>query len=75
MSTTPAELDGTVVLPVHNGVDHLDAEIRRIRGALDASGYSYEIVVDDGSTDGSTGKEARVAPTPSSCCSPRSRSS
>ncbi|GIU90700.1 MAG: glycosyl transferase [Acidimicrobiia bacterium] len=49
-----AELDVTIVLPVYNEVDHMQAEIARIRTAMDASEYSYEIiVVDDGSTDGS----------------------
>jgi glycosyltransferase involved in cell wall biosynthesis len=49
-----AELDVTIVLPVYNEVDHMQAEIARIRAAMDASEYSYEIiVVDDGSTDGS----------------------
>ena len=50
------ELDVTVVLPVYNEAGHVLAEIERIRSALEASSYSYEIiVVDDGSTDGSTG--------------------
>jgi glycosyltransferase involved in cell wall biosynthesis len=49
------ELDVTVVLPVYNEAGHVLAEIDRIRAALDASPYTYElIVVDDGSTDGST---------------------
>jgi glycosyltransferase involved in cell wall biosynthesis len=48
-------LDVTVVLPVFNEAGHVLAEIDRIRAALEASDYSYEIiVVDDGSTDGST---------------------
>ena len=47
-------IDVSVVLPVHNEAGHLAAEVGRISHALDASGYSYEIiVVDDGSTDGS----------------------
>jgi polyisoprenyl-phosphate glycosyltransferase len=51
----PNELDVSVVLPVYNERGHLHEEIRRIRKALDASQYGYEIiVVDDGSTDGST---------------------
>jgi glycosyltransferase involved in cell wall biosynthesis len=51
--TTP--VDVTVVLPVYNEVHHLEAEIGRIKRALDSSAYSYEIlVVDDGSSDGST---------------------
>ncbi len=49
-----SELDVSVILPVFNEKGHLQAEIDRIRGALDASPYSYEIiVVDDGSNDGS----------------------
>ncbi len=51
---TPDELDVSVVLPVYNEKGHLRTEIDRIRAALDASSYSYEIlVVDDGSSDGS----------------------
>jgi glycosyltransferase involved in cell wall biosynthesis len=47
-------VDVSIVLPVHNEIEHLDAELERIRAAMDASVYSYElIVVDDGSTDGS----------------------
>ncbi len=49
------EIDVTVVLPVYNEAGHALLEIDRIRAALDASQYTYEIiVVDDGSTDGST---------------------
>lgn len=48
-------LDVTVVLPVYNEAGHVLEEVARIRAALDASPYSYElIVVDDGSDDGST---------------------
>ena len=48
------ELDVSVVLPVYNEKGHLRAEIDRIRAALEASPYSFEIiVVDDGSDDGS----------------------
>lgn len=48
------DLDVSVVLPVYNEQGHLHDEITRIRAALDASPYSYEmIVVDDGSDDGS----------------------
>jgi polyisoprenyl-phosphate glycosyltransferase len=57
MSTTPStgELDVTVVLPVYNEKGHLRDEVARIRAALDASPYSYEVVVvDDGSDDGSS---------------------
>lgn len=48
-------LDVSVVLPVHNERGHVLEEIDRIRVAMDSSPYSYEIVVvDDGSTDGSS---------------------
>ncbi len=54
MSEPAATVDVSVVLPVYNEAGHLRAEIDRICLALDASHYSYEIVVvDDGSTDGS----------------------
>ena len=50
----PPDLDVSVVLPVFNEAGHVRDEIDRIRAGLDASPYSYEIiVVDDGSTDGS----------------------
>ncbi|HUF31905.1 MAG TPA: glycosyltransferase family 2 protein [Acidimicrobiales bacterium] len=53
--TAHDELDVTVVLPVYNEKGHLRDEVARIRAALDASPYSYEIVVvDDGSDDGSS---------------------
>jgi glycosyltransferase involved in cell wall biosynthesis len=48
-------LDVSVVLPVYNEVGHLAQEVKRIRAALEASARTFEIiVVDDGSTDGST---------------------
>jgi glycosyltransferase involved in cell wall biosynthesis len=47
------ELDVTVVLPCYNEQDHVVAELERISAALDASPYSYELlVIDDASTDG-----------------------
>jgi polyisoprenyl-phosphate glycosyltransferase len=47
------DLDVTVVLPAYNEVGHVRAEVDRITAALEASSYSFEIlVVDDGSTDG-----------------------
>jgi polyisoprenyl-phosphate glycosyltransferase len=51
---TPADLDVSIILPVYNEVEHLAQEVDRVRRAMDASDYSYEIIiVDDGSTDGS----------------------
>lgn len=48
-------LDVSVVLPIYNEVGHLTQEVKRIRAALEASGRTFEIiVVDDGSTDGSS---------------------
>src|SRR5688572_22927626 len=55
-----APLDVSVVLPVYNEAGHVRAVVERIAAALEASEYSYEIiVVDDGSTDGS-GDELRT---------------
>lgn len=51
MSTEPYV---SIILPVYNEAGHLQEEIGRVRGALESSPYTYEIiVVDDGSTDGS----------------------
>lgn len=47
-------LDVSIVLPVFNESGHVVEDVARIRAAMDASAYTYEIiVVDDGSTDGS----------------------
>ncbi len=57
----PETLDVSVVLPVFNERDHVVAEIDRIKAALDASDYTYEIIcVDDCSTDGSAEVLAKV---------------
>lgn len=48
-------VDVSVVLPVYNEKGHLEKEIDRIDAAMSQSEFSYEIVVvDDGSTDGSS---------------------
>jgi polyisoprenyl-phosphate glycosyltransferase len=50
--TGPNSLDVTIVLPCYNEQDHVMEEIDRITAAMDASGYSYELlVIDDKSTD------------------------
>ena len=55
MPAPPGPLDVTVVLPAYNEVGHVAAEVDRITDALKASSYSFEIlVVDDGSTDGTS---------------------
>lgn len=42
----------TVVLPCYNEQDHVLLELERITAAMDASGYTYELlVIDDKSTD------------------------
>jgi cellulose synthase/poly-beta-1,6-N-acetylglucosamine synthase-like glycosyltransferase len=42
----------TVVLPCYNEEEHVLDELERITVAMDASGYSYELlVIDDASTD------------------------
>jgi glycosyltransferase involved in cell wall biosynthesis len=54
--------DVSVVLPVFNEVTHLHEDFARITEALDLSDYSYELVViDDGSTDGSSEALAELA--------------
>ena len=54
MTIQTAELDVSIVLPVHNEAGHLQAEIDRIVEAMNASEYSWELIlVDDGSSDGS----------------------
>jgi glycosyltransferase involved in cell wall biosynthesis len=56
-----AELDVSIILPVYNEAEHLEAEVIRVRAAMDASPYSYEIiVVNDGSTDGSAEVASRI---------------
>jgi len=57
----PPELDVSIILPVYNEAAHLVQEVDRIRAAMDASDYSYEIiVVDDGSSDNSAEVASRI---------------
>jgi polyisoprenyl-phosphate glycosyltransferase len=56
-----AALDVSIILPVYNEAEHLEAEVTRVRAAMDASEYSYEIiVVDDGSSDNSAEVASRI---------------
>jgi glycosyltransferase involved in cell wall biosynthesis len=53
----------TIVLPCYNEEGHVLAEIERITEAMDASGYSYELMcVDDASTDSTLAKLYEAAP-------------
>jgi glycosyltransferase involved in cell wall biosynthesis len=46
--------DLSIVVPVYNEIDNIDALIDRVRQTLDGTGLSWEfLAVDDGSTDGS----------------------
>ncbi len=60
----PASVDISVVLPVFNETGHIKQEVDRICESLDRSKYSYEVVmIDDGSTDDSPIKLAKLAET------------
>ena len=53
----------TIVLPCYNEEGHVIAEIERISSAMEASGYSYELVcVNDASTDDTLAKLYEAAP-------------
>src|SRR5471030_2860175 len=48
----PGSLQVTIVLPCFNEQDHVLDEVERISAAMDASAYTYELlVIDDASTD------------------------
>lgn len=52
----------SIVAPIYNEVENLDELYRRIREVMDSSGETWEfILVDDGSTDGSTDKIRELA--------------
>jgi len=62
MSVPTKAPDLSVVAPVYNEVENLDALVREIHDALEPEGVSFEIVlVDDGSSDGSSEKIAELA--------------
>ncbi len=53
----------TIVLPCYNEQDHVVKEVDRICAAMDASGYTYELVaIDDCSTDDTLTKLREAAP-------------
>lgn len=52
----------TVVVPVYDEIGNVDAVVERVRGALEPAGLDWELVlVDDGSTDGSSERLDRLA--------------
>ena len=54
-------LDVSIILPVYNEAEHLTQEVSRVRAAMDASPYSYEIIViNDGSSDNSAEVASRI---------------
>jgi glycosyltransferase involved in cell wall biosynthesis len=54
MSTEKASVDVSVVSPIYNEVENVEALCRRLHEALSPGRRSYELIlVDDGSTDGS----------------------
>ena len=62
MELEPDGVDVSIVVPVYNESGHLAEEITRIREAMDRSSFSYEIIViDDGSTDGSSDEIASIS--------------
>jgi glycosyltransferase involved in cell wall biosynthesis len=62
MNQEASALDLSIVAPVYNEIENLDSLVREIRDALDPAGIAFEILlVDDGSTDGSSEKIAELA--------------
>ena len=47
MSNTEPTLDVSIVLPVHNEAGHLAAELDRINDSMEASRYSWELILVD----------------------------
>ena len=47
----------SIIAPIYNEIDNLPELYRRVKEVMDSSGEPWELIlVDDGSTDGSTGK-------------------
>ena len=57
------EIYVSIILPCYNEQDHVAAEVARICSAMDASGYSYEVLAfDDASTDETLARLHEAAP-------------
>ncbi len=62
VSESPEKPYVSIVLPCHNEQGHVALEVARICEAMDASGYTYELVAyDDASTDGTLARLHEVA--------------
>ncbi len=52
----------SIVAPIYNEIDNLPELYRRVKAVMDSSGEAWELIlVDDGSTDGSTDKIRELA--------------
>ncbi len=61
--SSPPDPYVSIILPCYNEQDHVAAEVERICEAMDASGYSYELVAyDDASADGTLARLREAAP-------------
>jgi glycosyltransferase involved in cell wall biosynthesis len=59
----PSDPYVSIILPCYNEQDHVTAEVERICVAMDASGYSYELLAyDDASTDETLARLREAAP-------------
>ncbi len=56
------KLTYSIIAPIYNEIDNLPELYRRVKQVMDSSGESWELIlVDDGSTDGSTDKIRELA--------------
>ena len=52
----------SIIAPIYNEIDNLPELVRRVKEVMDSSDESWELIlVDDGSTDGSTGRIRELA--------------
>jgi glycosyltransferase involved in cell wall biosynthesis len=59
----PSDPYVSIILPCYNEQDHVTAEVERTCAAMDASGYSYELLAyDDASTDETLARLREAAP-------------